>query len=95
MAEKPPGVCGNKDTPSLPTCGVRDGTHYNGIGKTLFLQQCACCHNPNMKMRSTGPALAGVSRRWAGEYSCQRGIVLSPTHPHSIRRDKTKDYGGN
>jgi len=29
------------------------------------------------------------------EYSCQNGIVLSPTHPHSVWRDKTKDYGGN
>ena len=29
------------------------------------------------------------------EYSCQNGIILSPTHPHSVWRDKTKDYGGN
>lgn len=29
------------------------------------------------------------------EYSCQNGIVLSPTHPHSVWRDKSKDYGGN
>lgn len=29
------------------------------------------------------------------EYSTQRGIVLSPTHPHTVWRDKTKDYGGN
>jgi hypothetical protein len=29
------------------------------------------------------------------EYSCQRGIVLTPTHPHSIWRDKNNDYGGN
>ncbi|MDO7854057.1 DUF3500 domain-containing protein [Hymenobacter convexus] len=29
------------------------------------------------------------------EYTCQNGIVLSPTHPHSVWRDKTKDYGGN
>jgi hypothetical protein len=29
------------------------------------------------------------------EYSCQNGIVLSGTHPHSIWRDKSKDYGGN
>lgn len=29
------------------------------------------------------------------EYSCQNGIVLSGTHPHSVWRDKTKDYGGN
>lgn len=29
------------------------------------------------------------------EYSCQGGIVLSGTHPHSVWRDKTRDYGGN
>ncbi len=29
------------------------------------------------------------------EYSCQRGIVQSPTHPHSVWRDKLTDYGGN
>ncbi len=29
------------------------------------------------------------------EYICQNGVVLSPTHPHSIWRDKTRDYGGN
>ncbi|RZK62772.1 MAG: DUF3500 domain-containing protein [Hymenobacter sp.] len=29
------------------------------------------------------------------EYSCQGGIVLSGTHPHSVWRDKSKDYGGN
>ncbi|WP_160143710.1 DUF3500 domain-containing protein [Chryseolinea soli] len=29
------------------------------------------------------------------EYSCQRGVVLSGTHPHSVWRDKLTDYGGN
>ena len=29
------------------------------------------------------------------EYSCQHGIILSGTHPHSVWRDKAKDYGGN
>jgi hypothetical protein len=29
------------------------------------------------------------------EYSCQGGIVLSGTHPHSVWRDKSTDYGGN
>lgn len=28
------------------------------------------------------------------EYSVQRGIVLSPNHPHSIWRDRSFDYGG-
>jgi len=29
------------------------------------------------------------------EYSCQNGVILSGTHPHSVWRDKTSDYGGN
>lgn len=34
-------------------------------GKTLFTQNCAACHNRNMKDDLTGPALAGVEERWA------------------------------
>lgn len=28
------------------------------------------------------------------EYSVQNGIVLTPTHPHSVWRDRVSDYGG-
>lgn len=31
---------------------------------------------------------------WIG-YSCQNGVILSGTHPHSVWRDKLKDYAGN
>jgi mono/diheme cytochrome c family protein len=34
-------------------------------GKTLFTQNCAACHNRNMKDDLTGPALGGVQERWA------------------------------
>lgn len=34
-------------------------------GKTLFMNQCASCHNRNMKDDLTGPALAGFESRWA------------------------------
>src|SRR6188768_1703563 len=34
-------------------------------GKTLFQNQCASCHNKNMKDNLTGPALGGVEGRWA------------------------------
>ena len=34
------------------------------IGKTLFTNQCATCHNRNMKDNMTGPALGGVETRW-------------------------------
>lgn len=33
-------------------------------GKTLFKNNCATCHNKNMKDKMTGPALDGVSERW-------------------------------
>ena len=34
-------------------------------GKTLFKNNCASCHNKNMKDDLTGPALGGVEERWA------------------------------
>ena len=35
------------------------------IGKNYFRNQCAACHNKNMKDKLTGPALAGSEERWA------------------------------
>ena len=35
------------------------------VGATLFKNQCASCHNRNMKDNLTGPALGGVEERWA------------------------------
>jgi mono/diheme cytochrome c family protein len=34
-------------------------------GKTLFRNNCATCHNKNMKDDLTGPALANVTEKWA------------------------------
>ncbi|MFN7119749.1 MAG: c-type cytochrome [Saprospiraceae bacterium] len=34
------------------------------IGKKLFVNNCATCHNKNMKDNLTGPALGGVTERW-------------------------------
>ncbi len=34
------------------------------LGKTLFTNNCATCHNKNMKEKLTGPALGGVETRW-------------------------------
>ena len=34
-------------------------------GKTLFRNNCASCHNKNMRDDMTGPALGGVRERWA------------------------------
>lgn len=33
-------------------------------GAALFKNNCASCHNKNMKSKSTGPALGGVQGRW-------------------------------
>ncbi|MBK9632822.1 MAG: c-type cytochrome [Saprospiraceae bacterium] len=35
------------------------------LGKTSFKNNCASCHNKNMKDALTGPALAGFVERWA------------------------------
>lgn len=34
-------------------------------GETLFKNNCAACHNKNMKDNLTGPALGGTEERWA------------------------------
>ena len=35
------------------------------MGKKLFVNNCAACHNRNMKDALTGPALSGVEARWS------------------------------
>jgi Protein of unknown function (DUF3500) len=58
-----------------------DQTYISYSGNTSLTTQ-------NDYVRIDGPSV------WI-EYSCQRGIVFSATHPHSVWRDKSKDYGGN
>lgn len=58
-----------------------DNTYVSFSGTTGLVTR-------NDYVRIDGPSV------WI-EYSCQNGIVLSPTHPHTVWRDKTKDYGGN
>ena len=36
-------------------------------GAALFKNNCASCHNKNMKSRLTGPALGGVTDRWESD----------------------------
>jgi cytochrome c2 len=38
-----------------------------GAGKTLFINNCAQCHNKNMKDKLTGPPLAKAVENWNGE----------------------------
>jgi mono/diheme cytochrome c family protein len=54
-------------------------------GKTLFMEKCASCHNPNLKDRSTGPALAcldendyyGRSRKWSAQMIRNSATLIS------------------
>jgi len=41
------------------------GKPVNQEGKKLFRDNCAACHNKDMKTKMTGPALGGVEERWA------------------------------
>ncbi len=51
-------------TPSAP---LDNGSQtINSKGKLLFKNNCAQCHNKNMRDDLTGPALAGVRQRWEG-----------------------------
>ena len=60
-------------------------------GKTLFRNQCATCHNRDMKSNLTGPALGGVEERWASYpkedlYSWIRNsqAMISSGHPKAV-----------
>lgn len=61
------------------------------IGKTLFKNNCASCHAKNMTMDLTGPALSGVSERWAAYpkedlYSWIRNSqqLINNDHPRAV-----------
>ena len=51
--------------PTAAAAGGGDAAADAAVGATLFRNQCASCHNKNMKDNSTGPALGGVEERWA------------------------------
>ncbi|MEZ4935521.1 MAG: cytochrome c [Saprospiraceae bacterium] len=48
-------------------CGVSEpaASSMQGLGKTLFKNNCASCHNKDMKSKMTGPSLGGVTQRWS------------------------------
>ena len=60
-------------------------------GKTLFMNQCASCHNKNMKDDLTGPALGGIESRWASYsreelYNWVRNsqVMIASGHPRAV-----------
>lgn len=72
---------------ALPTATAADVE----AGKTLFRNQCATCHNRDMKSNLTGPALGGVEERWAAYpqedlYAWIRNsqAMISAGHPKAV-----------
>jgi mono/diheme cytochrome c family protein len=60
-------------------------------GETLFKNNCASCHNRNMKDNLTGPALGGTEERWAAYprkdlYSWIRNsqAMINDGHPRAV-----------
>lgn len=64
-------------------------THQNELDNTyVSYSGNTSLENRGDYVRIDGPS---VWIEWAG----QGGVVFSTSHPHSVWRDKTKDYGGN
>jgi mono/diheme cytochrome c family protein len=62
-------IFGRKQASDLytpPAIQVND-TLYNK-GESLFMQLCQACHDPGMKLRSTAPALGGVTKRFKKDW---------------------------
>ena len=71
--------------------GVSNAEPTVEAGKTLFMNQCAACHNKNMKDDLTGPALAGFEERWSAYsredlYNWIRNsqLMISSGHPRAV-----------
>ena len=60
-------------------------------GKKLFKNNCATCHNKDMKSKMTGPALGGVTDRWAAypkedlyEWIRSSTKMIGDEHPRAV-----------
>lgn len=76
------------DTQSADTAAIM--SKYSGQLNSTYIafSGTTTMTTRNDYVRIDGPAV------WI-EYSCQNGVILAGTHPHSVWRDKTTDYGGN
>ncbi len=61
-------------------------------GKRLFKNNCASCHNKNMKDHLVGPALGGITDRWADfpaedlfQWIRNSQNLVQQKHPRAIR----------
>jgi mono/diheme cytochrome c family protein len=75
--------------PGLPAM-AQEGADVEA-GKVLFRNQCAACHNRDMKSKLTGPALGGTEERWADYpredlYSWIRNsqAMIANGHPRAV-----------
>jgi mono/diheme cytochrome c family protein len=70
----------------------------SNAGKTLFINNCAQCHNKNMKDKLTGPPLAKAVENWNGEMPrLYKWVRNSPAMVASGDARATtiyKEYGG-
>lgn len=62
---------------------------FSQDGKTLFMQNCASCHDPKMQKVLTGPALAGTSERWPDKKMLHAWIknnrkVIASGYPQAV-----------
>lgn len=58
--------CSSETNPPQTTPEIKKTVAIKSkIGKKLFLEHCAACHNTNMVDDMTGPALYGVESRWS------------------------------
>ena len=69
------------------------------LGKPIFKNNCASCHNKNMTTDLTGPALKGVINRWADYpkedlYAWIRNsdLLTEAKHPRALALKKEWDY---
>ena len=68
------------------------------LGKVIFRNNCASCHDRNMTSDLTGPALKGVSERWASYpkedlYNWVRNSekLIAAKHPRALEIAKAWD----
>ncbi|MFT4094360.1 MAG: cytochrome c3 family protein [Niabella sp.] len=64
-------------------------------GKTLFMANCASCHNSDMKTDMTGPALGGVQSQWEDQGKLHEWIrnnqkLIASGYPYAVEVSKLK-----
>ncbi len=74
---------------SLTTLFAQDQAAVEA-GKVLFKNNCATCHNKDMKTKMTGPALGGVVERWGDDVALYSWIrnsqaMVSKGHPRAVQ----------